>query len=537
MKYLFGLIGFVKPLKFQMLIAVLCGTAGHILAISIPVLGITAVLSALGFYDFNINNIFAALCVASVFRGIFAYCEQQRNHYIAFTILAIIRDKVFAALRKLAPAKLDGKNRGNLISIITSDIELLEVFFAHTISPIIIATLVSLAVAVFLGSFSIIFAIISLLAHLTLGFILPAIGIGKNQDIYTSYRNQNGELSSYYLDSLRGIDEVLQLENGQARLSEISEKTKDLEYIQIKKATLEGSNNGTSEILVYFFGAAMLLASSITQTSVENILLPTVVMMSSFGPVLSLSKLTVGLGGTVASAKRVLTLLNEQPEVTEVENGKTPDFSHVKITDLSFSYGDNTVLKNINAEIQDKKITSVIGKSGSGKSTLVKLIMRFWNSDGIKISDENLTEIDTQHLKKIQSYMTQDSDIFSSTILENIRIGDLTASDKQVIEAAKKASLHDFVLSLENGYNTPVGELGDTLSGGEKQRIGLARAFLHNGDLLVLDEPTSNLDSLNESIILKSIKEHNKATILISHRKSTLGISHISYEIENGVVV
>lgn len=536
MKTLLGLMDFVKPLKFQMFTAILFGTMGHIFAISIPVLSIVAVLSVLGFYDYNLQHIFVILVIFSILRGVFAYIEQQRNHYIAFTILAIIRDKIFTALRKLAPAKLDLKNRGNLISIITSDIELLEVFFAHTISPVIIAILVSLIVAGFVGYYSPIFAVISLLAHITIGYILPKERGPKGEDIYINYRNQNGELSNYYLDGLRGIDEVLQMQNGQERIRQIRNKTELLEIEQGKKAVLEGINNGLIEVFVYLYSGLMLFVSAVTQSEITHILIPTVVLLSSFGPVLSISKLTIGLGATIASAKRIQDLLNEEPEVEEVINGIKPVFRDIKAKDLNFSYGENEVLKNINLQIDDHKITSVIGKSGSGKSTLVKLIMRFFESEGITLSGEKLGEINTRYLRRVQSYMTQDNDIFARTIMENIRIGNLYASDDEVIKASKKASLHDFVMTLENGYETKVGELGDTLSGGERQRIALARAFLHDGDLLVLDEPTSNLDSLNESLILKSIKEHNKATILISHRKSTLGISDISYEIEDGFI-
>lgn len=537
MKSLLSLIKFVKPLTLHMVVAILCGTIGHLFAISIPTLGIVATLSVLGFYEFNVESIFIMLGIFSVLRGVFAYLEQQRNHYIAFTVLAIIRDKIFGKLRQLAPSKLDGKNRGNLISIITSDIELLEVFFAHTISPVAIAILVTLTIAGVLSTYHPLLAIISLTAHLVIGLILPIIRSKFGKDVYINYRNQSGELSGYYLDSLRGIDDVLQMQNGQSRIDEIKSRTAKLEVEQKKKAELEGTNNALSETFVFIFSGLMLFVSSLLTDNLVGVLVPTVIMMSSFGAVLSLNKLTVGLGATIACAKRVNDLLNEEPEVSEVINGKTPEFDGVLIKDLDFSYGEKSVLNNINLNIKNNKITSIVGKSGSGKSTLVKLIMRFMNSNGISISGCSLDDIQTNHLRNIESYMTQDSDIFASSIMENIRIGNLNATDEQAIEASKKASLHNFVLSLKNGYDTKVGELGDTLSGGEKQRIALARAFVHDGDLLILDESTSNLDSLNESIILKSIKNHNKATILISHRKSTLGISDIYYEVENGNLV
>ncbi|MFI3169492.1 MAG: ABC transporter ATP-binding protein [Faecalibacterium sp.] len=537
MKSLFQLIGFVKPLTLQMLIAIFCGVMGHLFAISIPVLSVVAVLSAVGLAAYPVRMIFVLLACASLFRGVFAYFEQQRNHYIAFTILAIIRDKVCTVLRKLAPAKLDGKRRGDLIAMITSDIELLEVFFAHTISPVMIALFVAFLVAGVQYLFNPVFAVISLMAHILVGFILPICRGGKGAAVHADYRKQNGALSSYYLDALRGIDEVLQLQNGQAKIEDLQAKTRNLDALQKQRACLEGKNNALAETVVLFFGALMLIVSSMRSQEIVSIIIPTVMMMSSFGPFLSLSKLTVGLGGTIASADRVLALLQESPEVIENAAGAKPVFDGVHLQDVSFSYGETEILRNITMEIAQSKITSVIGKSGSGKSTLVKLMMRFWNSNGISIGGAPLDAIETKHLRALESYMTQDTDVFARTIMENIRIGDLNATDEQVIQAAKKASLHDFIMTLQDGYDTQVGELGDTLSGGERQRIGLARAFLHNGDLLVLDEPTSNLDSLNESIILNSIKSHGKATILISHRSSTLRISDASFELRNGHVV
>lgn len=529
-----NMLGFVKPLKLQMFTAIFCGTVGHLLAISIPVLGIFTTLTALGFFEYNIKSLFGVLLLNSILRGIFAYLEQQRNHYIAFTILAIIRDKIFGVLRKLCPAKLEGKNRGNLITLITSDIELLEVFYAHTISPIAIASLISIIIASILSIFNPIYSVISLLAHFSVGVLLPVYMSRKNSEIYTEYREKNGSLASYYLDSLRGIDDILQLQNGQKRLDNLDVKTKDLENNSIKISNHEGKVNAIADFLVLFFSGSMLVISTLITQDLVKILLPTVIIMSSFGPFLSLSKLSVGLSKTLAAAKRVQDLLNETPEVEEIISDVKPCFNDIKIKDLNFAYNENQILNNINLDIEKNKITSIIGKSGSGKSTLVKLIMRFWNSNGINISDTDINDIDTKHLRKLQSYMTQESDIFSGSIFDNIKIGDLNATENDIILASKKASLHEFVMSLENGYNSNIGELGSTISGGERQRIGLARAFLHQADLLILDEPTSNLDSLNESIILNSIKQENKTTILISHRKSTLGVSNKSYEIING---
>ncbi len=534
MKSLWKLIGFVKPLSLQMATAVVCGVLGHLCAIAIPVVSVLAALCAVGGLDYPLPLLFAILACASILRGVFAYIEQQRNHYIAFTVLAIIRDKVCGALRKLAPAKLEGKKRGELISLITSDIELLEVFFAHTISPTLIAAFIALLVAAIQFQFSPLLALVSLAAHALIGFVLPVLRAGNKGEVHAQYRAENAALSGYYLDSLRGIDEIIQLQNGAQRVAHIQERTQTLDALQKQKARLEGDNSALAEGCVLFCGAAMLVLASVLCQNAAQAILATVLMLSSFGPFLSLSKLTVGLGGTIASAGRVLALLQEEPEVEDVETGATPPFDGVAVKGLDFSYGEEQILQNVTLAIENHKITGVLGKSGSGKSTLVKLMMRFWNSKGISIGGEALENINTKHLRAMESYMTQDSDIFAQSIMENIRVGCLGATDEQVIEAAKKASLHGFVMSLKDGYHTQVGELGDTLSGGEKQRIGLARAFLHDGDLLVLDEPTSNLDSLNESIILRSIQQHNKATILISHRASTLGICEERFTMQEG---
>lgn len=527
-----NMLKLVKPLKFPMFCAIFCGTVGHLLAISIPVLAVVAVLSALGMVEIPVEQIFTLLLINSLLRGVFAYLEQQRNHFIAFTILAIIRDQVFTALRRLCPAKLDGKNRGNLISIITADIELLEVFYAHTISPVVIATLIALIMTGIFAQFQLIFAVIALVAYVTVGCLLPCWMSRKKSQVYLSFREKSGELSSYYLDSIRGMDEILQYNQGEKRLSSLLGKSKELDQDSLTISRHEGKVNGVADSFVLFFGGLMLVVSSTYSQNLLDVLLPTVLMMSSFGPFLSLSKLSVGLSRTLAAAKRVEELLQEEPEVTDVVDGKTPDFHGLNIQDLSFSYEDTQILEQLNMTIEDKQITGIYGKSGCGKSTLLKLIMGFWQSQGISLGDTPLEEVDTKHLRSLESYMTQDSDMFRGTIMENIKIAKLDATQEEVETAAKAASLHDFILTLPQGYDSKIGELGSKISGGERQRIGLARAFLHQAPLLLLDEPTSNLDSLNESAILRAIQAQEKAVILISHRQSTQGICQVSYHLE-----
>lgn len=535
-----SMIGLVKPLSFNMFIAVLFGTLGHLCAIAIPVLGVVCILIAIGMLDYSLNTTFAVMLCAGVARGVFAYFEQNRNHYIAFRLLALIRDKIFAKLRKLCPAKLEGRDRGNLISIITSDIELLEVFYAHTISPIIIATLVSTIMVVLLSQFHIVIGITGAIAYLTTGVLLPILMSKKAQDLYSFERNEFGNLSSYYLDSLRGIKDIEQMDCGDKRIEEMENKTLYMEKMLHKISLQDGNVGAFADALVLGFSCIILVESFYLNGS-ENfigVLVPTTIMISSFGSVLALSRLSVGLSKMLASGDRVLTLLDEVAEIDEIENGKTPDFKGVKVTDLNFSYDKEEILKDFSVEFPENKIVGVYGKSGSGKSTLLKLLMRFWgvSKDSIKISDCNLDEITTTHLRKMESFMTQESDIFHKSIKENIKIGKLDASEDEIISACKKASVHDFIMTLPEGYDTIVGELGGTISSGEAQRIGLARAFLHDSPLMLLDEPTSNLDSLNESIILKSLREEqkNKTVILVSHRKSTMSICDSKIIVENG---
>lgn len=522
----------VKPLKFPLFCAIIFGTVGHLLAISIPVLGMVGILSPLGEVDLPYSTIFAILGIASLCRGIFAYLEQQRNHYIAFTILALIRDQVFTVLRRLCPAKLEGKERGNLITLITADIELLEVFYAHTISPVAIALTVGTVMVTVLTQFHPLYGMIALVAYLTVGGLLPCV-VGKG-DMHQKFRAKSGQLSSYYLDSIRGIEEIVQFRCGEKRLHILEQQSIDLEQESKRISRQEGRVQGLGDGLVLGFGGVMFLASSLHASDLGGILLPTVMMMSSFGPVLALSRLSVGLSRTLAAARRVHGLLEEAPEVEDVIQGETPSFEGLSVENLHFTYEEESILQGVTVQIHPEEITCIQGKSGSGKSTLVKLMLRFWQSEGISISGTALDVIETAHLRRLESYMTQDTDLFSGSILDNIRIAKLDASMEEVVEASQKASLHDFVLSLPEGYDQAVGELGSRLSGGERQRIGLARAFLRQAPLLILDEPSSNLDSLNESMILRSLQDYDKAVILISHRQSTLAIGNRCYQMTEG---
>lgn len=549
LKIMLSLIGLVKPLFHIMFIAVLFGVVGFLCSIFITIFSGIAVLKVFNlenvnfFYSFSLKNILILTVVIAVLRGFLHYVEQYCNHFIAFKLLAIIRHKVFDSLRKLAPAKLEGKDKGNLISIITTDIELLEVFYAHTISPILIATLVSIIMVLFISSYSIYAGIFAFVAYIVIGVVIPLINGKRGKNHGMEFRDNFGELNSFVLESLRGLDEIIAYDSGEKRKEEILKKSDVLSNKQKNLSVVEQRQRmGTSfGILFFSVGILMLTFSLYSNQKLEfsGVLITTLAMMSSFGPVVALSSLSNNLHQTLASGERVLSILEEKPiieEVLENENSNLK-FDDIIVDDVSFSYEDETILKDFSIEIPKNKILGIFGSSGSGKSTLLKLLMRFWdiNKGEISISEKNLKIIPTNTLRDMESYVTQETHLFQGTIYENILVGNLEATREEVIEASKKASIHDFIMTLPNGYETKLGELGDSLSGGEKQRIGIARAFLHNSPLILLDEPTSNLDSLNEGIILKSLKEFSKekTVVLVSHRKSTVNIANEIIEMKS----
>ncbi|MEI0612373.1 ABC transporter ATP-binding protein [Brachyspira pilosicoli] len=539
-KIMAQLIGLIAPLMHVMILAITTGVLGFLCAISITILGGYAILTFLGLNNFfTIKTIFITVLVLAALRGLLHYVEQLSNHFIAFKLLALIRDKVFKALRKLSPAKLEGRDKGNLIALITSDIELLEVFYAHTISPIAIGVLTSIIMTIFIGRFNIVLGAIALLGYFIIGFIIPYFSskFGKNDGM--EYRNNFGKLNSYFLDSLWGIKEILQFGYGEKRIQAIESKTDDLMDLNKKLKKYEGIISGLTTSAVSLFTLAILVVSVLISKdkNLSNILIPTIAMASSFGPVIALSNLSNNLFMTLASGERVLNLLAEEPIVEEVYDGeKDLEFNGLECENVCFDYEGEEILNDYNLQIEPNKIIGISGKSGSGKSTLLKLFMRFWDikKGSLKISGTNIKDINTNSLRDIESYVTQETSIFKDTIENNIKIADKNATREEVIEACKKASLHDFIMSLPNGYDTNVGELGDTLSGGEKQRIGIARSFLHKASFMLLDEPTSNLDSLNEAVILKSVKDNSKdrTVVLVSHRTSTLNIADKVYKMK-----
>lgn len=559
-----SLIGLVKPLLHIMLAAIILGTLGYLCAIFLTILagqvivhglltgvaGMIVPVEKMWLVFTPVKKIITVMIVIAVLRGILHYVEQYCNHFIAFKLLAIIRHKVFAALRKLCPAKLEGRDKGNLISIITTDIELLEVFYAHTISPIAIATLTSMIMVIFIGRYHWLAGLLALADYLIVGVAIPMWNGKRGSQKGMEFRTSFGELNSFVLDSLRGLDETIQYGQGEKRKEQMSKRSKNLAEMQESLSKMEGSQRSFTNMVILLASFGMLALTiwlyAKGEMGFEGILTCTIAMMGSFGPVVALSSLSNNLNQTLASGERVLSLLEETPLVEEipgdVETSGAESMEHgftgAEAENVTFAYGEEVILDNYSLKLQPGKITGIHGASGSGKSTLLKLLMRFWDvQDGsVSVDGTDVRKIPTKHLRDMESYVTQETHLFHDSIANNIAIAKPGASREEIMEAAKKASIHDFIMTLSKGYDTEVGELGDTLSGGEKQRIGIARAFLHECPLILLDEPTSNLDSLNEGIILKSLKEsaEKKTVVLVSHRVSTMNVADVVYEMENG---
>ena len=562
-----SLIGLVKPLLHIMLAAIILGTLGYLCAIFLTILagqvivhglltgvaGMTVPVEKMWLVFTPVKTIIIVMIVIAVLRGILHYVEQYCNHFIAFKLLAIIRHKVFASLRKLCPAKLEGRDKGNLISIITTDIELLEVFYAHTISPIAIATLTSVIMVIFIGRYHWLAGLLALAAYLIVGVAIPMWNGKRGSQKGMEFRTSFGELNSFVLDSLRGLDETIQYGQGEKRKEQMTGQSKNLAGMQESLSKMEGSQRSFTNMVILLASFGMLALTiwlyAKGEMGFEGILTCTIAMMGSFGPVVALSSLSNNLNQTLASGERVLSLLEETPLVEEipgdVETEESTDhtFTGAKAENVTFAYKvseteTDTILDHYSLTLQPGQITGIHGASGSGKSTLLKLLMRFWDvqEGSVSVDGADVREIPTKHLRDMESYVTQETHLFHDSIANNIAIAKPGATREEIMEAAKKASIHDFIMKLPKGYDTEVGELGDTLSGGEKQRIGIARAFLHDAEMILLDEPTSNLDSLNEGIILKSLKEsaEKKTVVLVSHRVSTMNVADVVYEMENG---
>ncbi|RRC94171.1 ABC transporter ATP-binding protein [Erysipelotrichaceae bacterium OH741_COT-311] len=546
-KVMRSLISLVYPLLHVMVLAITTGVLGFLLATFITILGAFAIANILG-YDMglSLNTILLWIGLCAIFRGVLRYIEQLSNHYIAFKILALLRNIVFKVLRNLAPAKLDGKDSGDLIALITSDIELLEVFYAHTISPIAIGFLTSLIMVIFIMHYSFYVGIIAMFAYITVGYIIPVTLYKYGQKEGLQYRKEFADLNNYFLDNLRGLQEIMQYDAQEYRKEFVMHKTNQLHSNQELLKKYEGITRGITNVAVVFFSMLGLFVNAYLYQKTSfglhlalnfpQALISTVALMSSFGPVLALSSLSGNLRYTLASGNRLLDLLQEESVVEEVVDGKKVEMGDVCLHQVSFAYQkEEPILKDYSLKVEKNKIIGICGKSGSGKSTILKLMMRFYDPHKgmLTLNDVNLKEISTSHLRDLQSYVIQDTHLFNDTILNNITLGKDIPLEK-VQQACKKASIDNFIEALPEGYDSQVAELGSSLSSGERQRIGLARAFLYDSPMILLDEPTSNLDSLNEGIILKALKEEskNKTVVLVSHRQSTMNIADQSYQID-----
>lgn len=539
------MMGLVRPLAGVMALAISCGVAGFCCANFLPVVAVRAALIVTD----PSNSVSPAPFVIALFamavaRGVLHYVEQRSNHYIAFKLLAHIRDLVFSALRRLAPAKLAGADRGSLISTITSDVELLEVFYAHTISPIVIAAIMTVIMMVYLALIHPALALVALLAYGAVGIAVPLVTSRASGDIGRKGRDKAGELASFVLDGLCGLSQILQFSAGPRRLAELDRRSEDLVVVQRDlRAVASNSMAATTALILAFSTVQLAVAASLVFSGTiagADAVIAVVALISSFGPVTALANLGSTLQATLASANRVLDILDERPQAQENETGAEVGFTGATVEGVSFSYGAEQVLHDVSLAVRPGQVVGITGKSGSGKSTLCRLLMRFWDVDTgqIRLSGVPIHQVRTSSLRAAEAFVEQETHLFHDSIRDNLLIARPDATQEQLEEACRAASVHDFVMSLPKGYDTMVGELGDTLSGGERQRLGLARAFLHDAPFLLLDEPTSNLDSLNEGTILRSLEQQRgrRTVLLVSHRPSTMSIADVTFSMDSGRV-
>lgn len=540
-----NLILLLGSLVYIMVVAVINGSLGFISAMGVTFFGAVAIAKAIGE---SIPVSYEALIILTiscgVIRGLLRFLEQYGNHYIAFKLLAVLRDKIFTSLQRLCPAKLESKQKGSIIAMITSDIETLEVFYAHTISPVCIAVIVSAVVFTLVGLVSSWYlALIALIGYFLIGIIVPMIASDRLKASGVRYRTEFASFNAYFLDSIKGIKDIILHNADQARKTEVNRRS-DILLDETKKMKQKITNAGAATEFIVSIIIIATLACGIALVagdllSAGRMVIGVVTIFGSFGPVIAISALPGNLTQTFASGDRVLDLLSEKPAVTPVKDGQIIDFEDLSVSDLSFSYdGQTKVLRDICMQAKKGEIIGITGESGCGKSTFLKLLLRFWQKDSGRIDYNgfDIDTVDTDSLLDNVTMVSQTTYLFDETIENNLRIAKPDATMQEIENACKLASVHDFILTLPDGYQSRAGALGDNLSAGEKQRIGLARAFLRGSALILLDEPTSNVDSINEGIILKALKEqkHRKSIILVSHRASTMSIADRIYRVEKG---
>lgn len=551
----------VGPQRKYMIVACVCGTFGHLAATFLPVFGVAAAFAAVGspIWNLSVPAALTAMAVCALIRGGMRYAEQFMNHNVAFRLLALFRTKAFAALRRLAPAKLAGKGKGDLIALVTTDVELLEIFFAHTISPIVIAVVTTVVYTLALLTLSAPLAVTLVIAHLTVGVILPKLFASAVRGIGPKLREESAALGDEMLDDMRGIGEIIRFGQGDARLASITRRTLSLWGKRLRLSAKNGDFAGLGAVLVMLFTAiaAFLVMTLCTVVSTAAdmpegliwmgsadsnapaLVAAFVLLVSSFGPTLALSALPANLTQTFASARRLFALMDEVPAVVE-QGAERPEYQGMTMRDVTFGYDSSAahpVLEHVSLDVPRHGILGIQGPSGRGKSTMLKLLMRYCDPDSgtISLSNIPLPQVDAGWRRRVQTMMGQETYLFDGTIRENLTIAcdsfDSAASaipDSVLREALAKASALELVDALPNGLDTQVGELGGRLSEGEKQRIGLARMFLRDADLVLFDEPTSRLDAYNESVILGSVNnlaEQGSAVVLVSHRDSTMRVA------------
>ncbi|MDR1217547.1 MAG: ABC transporter ATP-binding protein/permease [Oscillospiraceae bacterium] len=566
----FRLLALAKPLFGYLVLAAILGTVDSLSTAFIAVFGTEAALHVAGDspMGLSVHGALIAAAVCALLRGGLRYGEQYLNHFVAFRLLALIRSKAFGALRRLAPAKLEERGKGGLITLMTADTELLEIFFAHTLSPVMIAVMSGAVFVIFLWGLHPLFAVALLSSYLVIGGALPLLSRRLTRESGEKIRDEAAALDSFVLDDLRGLDETIRFGASESRIDELRGRSAALSDKKGRLRDAEGLFGGVSGVLMIFFTAITPMLgyhlSARGEVGLPETVIATVVMAGSFGPALALSALPASLAHTFAAARRMFALTDESPAVDEVSEGRAPAFDGMRMKKVRFAYssagvkasgaganggadrsggvpdsgkheagavrlGDapgDDVLNGFSMDIPVRGITGLMGKSGSGKSTALKLLMRFWDAGGglVEMSGADVREIDTAHLRKTQSYMTQETALFSGSLRENLLIARPGATRAEIDAACRKASVTGFISGLPDGLDTSAGELGNKLSEGEKQRIGLARAFLHDSPLILLDEPTSRLDSLNEAVILKALYEcsDDRSVVIVSHRRSAM---------------
>ncbi|TYV96522.1 amino acid ABC transporter ATP-binding/permease protein [Listeria monocytogenes] len=534
------LLKFVKPLRGKMILAILLGIISNLSVILISLIGAYGILAVILAQPLNPYKWLFVMVGCGVLRGVARYLEQYLNHDIAFRLLAIIRERIFSTLRKLGPARLSEKKSGDLITAITSDVEALEVFFAHTISPVFIALGTTIATVGFLGMYDTGLALILLLGQILVGVVLPMISYKRNKKIGTAYQTEFVGLNQAVMENIASLQDIFQFKLGEARLANLTNRGEKLNK-QYKKRLRQGSElQILGEWVLIGTATLILVLGSFWQLPLETILIGTVLSLSSFGSVLALNALGTALLSTFASGKRLYALTEEKPVVTFNGQLELTDFESAELNKVCFSHdGKQAILSGLSLDLPKGKWLGIGGESGSGKSTLVKLLMRYWDPDGeVNLNNQPLPKITESSLHQIEGVMEQSTFLFEDTIGNNIRLGKKAATLDEVKEAARKAAIDKWIETLPEGYDTKIGGQARNLSDGERQRIGLARLFLHDAPLLLLDEPTSNLDYINEQAILNTLRSEiqDKTVLVISHRKTTLDLAEEQWLLENGVL-